>query len=69
MINILEPAEGKKEQLEQTFNAALSTKDAHLHWYGKKNSKEGRKVGHITVNGDSIGEAVSKAEEIRNAIK
>lgn len=69
MINILEPAEGKKEQLQQTFNAALSTKDAHLHWYGKKNSKEGRKVGHITVNGDSIGEAVSKAEEIRNAIK
>ncbi|MCB9044523.1 MAG: 5-(carboxyamino)imidazole ribonucleotide synthase [Chitinophagales bacterium] len=69
MINILEPAEGKKEELERTFKAALGTKDAHLHWYGKKNSKEGRKVGHITVNGDSISEAISKAEEIRNSIK
>lgn len=69
MINILEPAEGKKEQLERTFKAALATKDAHLHWYGKKNSKEGRKVGHITVNGDSISEAVSKATDIRNSIK
>ncbi|MCB0697007.1 MAG: hypothetical protein KDC07_06565, partial [Chitinophagaceae bacterium] len=68
-INILEPAEGKKEELERTFKAALGTKDAHLHWYGKKNSKEGRKVGHITVNGDSISEAISKAEEIRNSIK
>lgn len=69
MINILEPAEGKKAELESTIKAALSTKDAHLHWYGKKNSKEGRKIGHITVNGDSISEAVSKAEAIRNAIK
>jgi len=69
MINILEPAEGKKDELERTFKAALGTKDAHLHWYGKKNSKEGRKIGHITVNGDSISEAVSKAEEIRNSIK
>lgn len=69
MINILEPAEGMKIELERTFKAALGTKDAHLHWYGKKNSKEGRKIGHITVNGDSISEAVSKAEEIRNSIK
>lgn len=69
MINILEPAEGQKAELESTIKAALSTKDAHLHWYGKKNSKEGRKIGHITVNGDSISEAVSKAQAIRNAIK
>lgn len=69
MINILEPAEGKKDQLDRIFKAALGTKDAHLHWYGKKNSKEGRKVGHITVNGDSISEAVSKAEAIRNHAK
>lgn len=69
MMNILEPAEGRKDELERTFKAALETKDAHLHWYGKKNSKEGRKIGHITVNGDSLSEAVSKAEAIRNAIK
>lgn len=69
MINILEPAEGNKGQLDRTFKAVLDTKDAHLHWYGKKNSKEGRKVGHITVNGDSISEAVSKAEAIRNHAK
>lgn len=69
MINILEPAEDNKGQLDRTFKAVLDTKDAHLHWYGKKNSKEGRKVGHITVNGDSISEAVSKAEAIRNHAK
>lgn len=69
MINILEPAEGQKIELERTFAAALRTKDAHLHWYGKTNSKEGRKIGHITVNGDTISEAISRAEEIRNSIK
>lgn len=69
MINILQPAAGNEEQLERTFKATLVTRDAHLHWYGKKNSKEGRKIGHITVNGDSLSEAVSKAESIRKAIK
>lgn len=69
MMNVLQPAVGSEEELQRTFTAALSTKDAHLHWYGKKNSKEGRKIGHITINGDSLSEAISKAEAIRNAIK
>lgn len=69
MINILEPAEGEKDKLDKVFHATLSTSDAHLHWYGKKNSKEGRKVGHITVNGDTIEEALEKAKTIRNILK
>lgn len=69
MINILEPAADKKQQMDGFLKTALSTRDAHVHWYGKKNSKEGRKIGHITVNGDTISEAVSKATEIRNIIK
>lgn len=69
MINVLEPAVDNKEQLARTFDVVLKTKNAHIHWYGKKNSKEGRKIGHITITGDSISEAVSKSEEIRNHIK
>lgn len=69
MINILEPAEGEKDKLDKVFNATLSTSDAHVHWYGKKNSKEGRKVGHITVNGNTMEEALEKAKAIRNILK
>lgn len=69
MINILEPAEGEKDKLDKTFRATLATSDAHIHWYGKKNSKEGRKIGHITVCSDDIDTAINNATAIRNIIK
>jgi len=35
---------------------ALSVPGASLHWYDKAAVKAGRKMGHITVTGDSAGE-------------
>lgn len=69
MMNILQPVEGKIELLDKLMTKALATSDAHLHWYGKKNSKEGRKIGHVTINGSSIEDALAKAESIRGIIK
>lgn len=34
--------------------------DHHLHLYGKKESKPGRKMGHLTVLGENIEECMSK---------
>jgi 5-(carboxyamino)imidazole ribonucleotide synthase len=44
-----------------------------LHWYGKHSPRPGRKMGHITAIGESVGQAMERAkvpiEEIRRAWK
>ena len=59
MINLLGrgKVEGKPEILG--VKEVLETKGAHFHFYEKKVVKPGRKMGHITVTGDSR-EAVEK---------
>ena len=31
------------------FRSLARLADAHLHWYGKRGSRPGRKLGHITL--------------------
>ncbi len=42
----------------------LSEPDVHVHLYGKQECRPGRKMGHITVLGDSTEELVAIAEDI-----
>lgn len=58
MINIL--GEHHDTVLERIENLG----EAKLHLYGKKEAKEKRKMGHITVLGDTIEEALTKAEKV-----
>ena len=39
-----------------------------LHWYGKTEMRKGRKVGHVTVLADSVGEAIQRAREVKVAL-
>jgi 5-(carboxyamino)imidazole ribonucleotide synthase len=39
------------------FARALSYRGAHLHWYGKRECRKGRKMGHVTAVHDSLAEA------------
>jgi 5-(carboxyamino)imidazole ribonucleotide synthase len=58
MINILgEHHEAVLERIEELG-------EAKLHLYGKKEAKAKRKMGHITVLGDTIEEALKKAEKV-----
>lgn len=50
------------------FEKALSIPNVSAHLYGKHESRIGRKMGHITVVGDSIDECLRKAEEARKAL-
>ncbi len=38
---------------------ALSTPGAHLHWYGKREARPLRKMGHVTVTGEDDGQAAA----------
>lgn len=67
MMNILETAafsSNRKEKLQQLLDIA----GAHLHWYGKKGGRIGRKMGHITITGNTMEAIVSKAETIKKIL-
>ena len=58
MVNILG---GAVDDLEAQRSVVLrKVPEAHIHLYGKA-VKPGRKVGHVTVTGDDLAEAVGRA--------
>lgn len=60
MINIL------GEHHETVLSEIGKLGEAKLHLYGKKEAKAKRKMGHITVLGETIEEALEKAEIVSN---
>ncbi|WP_255169977.1 5-(carboxyamino)imidazole ribonucleotide synthase [Natrononativus amylolyticus] len=49
----------------------LETAGAHLHWYGKREARPLRKLGHVTVAGDETDEAedlLETARRLRDAV-
>ncbi len=50
MINLV--GTGSQEIQEEQVKTLLSEHTIFLHWYGKKENRKGRKMGHITVLGD-----------------
>ena len=55
MVNLL--SKGDTMPLPRDFDKALQLKGARLHWYGKREAREGRKMGHITALHDNDAEA------------
>ncbi len=66
MINILGKTNGLCEP--QNLSEVLKSKDAHVHLYGKSESRKGRKMGHITFVGDNLDELINKAKEAEEKI-
>ena len=54
--------------IPQGIEKALKIPGVSLHIYGKKESRPGRKMGHITVVGDSIDICLSKANKARRLL-
>ncbi|MEO8665410.1 MAG: 5-(carboxyamino)imidazole ribonucleotide synthase [Ignavibacteria bacterium] len=67
MINII----GERNGLSKLQNAGelLSKEKVYLHVYGKKETRFGRKMGHITVLGDDLSKTIALAKECREAIR
>lgn len=45
------------------IEAALAEPDVHVHWYGKAETRPGRKLGHINATGPHAVRKVSEARE------
>lgn len=53
---------------EPDWSEMLRHSGAHLHLYGKRSARQGRKMGHITCLGATPNEALSKALSARSAL-
>jgi 5-(carboxyamino)imidazole ribonucleotide synthase len=62
MVNLLGERNGRASEGEAPFGA-LAVAGAHLHLYGKREVRVGRKMGHITVLADSLDEAIARANQ------
>lgn len=67
MMNILE-TEALNADRQRKLDAVLGIPGAHLHWYGKKGGRLGRKMGHLTITGSTMADITSKAETIRKIL-
>jgi 5-(carboxyamino)imidazole ribonucleotide synthase len=47
------------------INSFLKIKDGHLHLYGKKDSKVGRKMGHFTLLGNNQNEMMDRLKKLK----
>lgn len=65
MINLLGPADFTGQYYLHGYHEILSLPGVYVHLYGKKESKPMRKLGHITVLADTVGEARKKAKWVR----
>jgi 5-(carboxyamino)imidazole ribonucleotide synthase len=69
MVNILGDKDCDGPYAVKGVKEMLAIPGARLHLYGKKTSRRGRKIGHITVTDSSIAGAIAKAKKARAKIK
>jgi len=69
MVNLVgEPGHTGTPQLENT-DEVLSLPGVYLHWYGKTETRPGRKMGHVTVVRNTIEKAKAVADEVLKKLK
>ena len=64
--NILGDVTERQDAVLHGGDAVLSTDRAHLHWYGKHEVYELRKMGHITMTGDDHDNRGGLLSAVRN---
>ena len=68
MSNLLGDVWDLEGGAEPDWTPILATPGAHLHLYGKKAAREGRKMGHITYTAPTLDEALANAMAGRAAL-
>ena len=64
MVNLLGFEESNSTYQEQR-NLLQALPQAHLHWYGKRLSRPGRKLGHVTLLLHSLDAGLRQIETYR----
>ncbi|WP_430540848.1 5-(carboxyamino)imidazole ribonucleotide synthase [Natrialbaceae archaeon AArc-T1-2] len=69
--NLLGDVETERPAALSNVDRILETSRAHLHWYGKRETRPLRKMGHVTVTAsdeETREDALETARELRSAV-
>ncbi len=58
MVNIL------GQHMDQVLSEMPNWRDVHVHLYGKKEAKTNRKMGHITILGETVNDVINSADQL-----
>lgn len=70
MLNILGDIwfDAADTQREPDWAGVLAVPQAHLHLYGKTQARKGRKMGHVTITGDTLAQASARAAQVAGVL-
>lgn len=69
MVNLIGEENHHGKVKYQGLEEVLAIKKTYLHLYGKNITQAGRKMGHITILGESKAEILPKIEKIKRTLK
>lgn len=69
MVNLLGEKGYQGKAIYQGVTEVLKIEGAHVHLYGKYETRPFRKMGHVTITASSLEEAKKKAREVKNTLK
>ncbi|WP_159101017.1 hypothetical protein [Halarchaeum acidiphilum] len=68
MVNVLGDVAETRPAALSGVPEALAVPTAALHWYGKRDVRPLRKMGHVTAIGDDVEQASDRANEARDEL-
>ncbi len=69
ILNLLGPENVEGEVFLDGLDEVLAQPETYLHWYQKKISKPGRKLGHLSFLGENEAEVVNKINFAKASLK
>ena len=69
IVNLLGEEGHSGEAIYNGLNEVLSMDNVFVHIYGKKQTKPGRKMGHVTILSNEKQELLHKANQVKQALK
>jgi 5-(carboxyamino)imidazole ribonucleotide synthase len=69
IVNLLGAEGHTGEACYEGLNDILKLENVFVHIYGKKQTKPGRKMGHVTILSKERQELVHQANRIKNTLK
>ncbi len=69
MINLLGEPGHKGAVYYEGMKEAMKVKGANFHIYGKAHTRPFRKMGHVTILGNTLEEAMEGADQVKNLLK
>ncbi len=69
MINLLGEPGFSGKAIYEGWDSCLELPGVHVHLYGKEETRPFRKMGHVTISGDTLEEAMDKARFVQSHLK